>query len=274
MMGLFQSIGKGLAKTLDQLSGVVTNPLTAITKGISAAEKQYVEASKVSNITKVITNTALAAGAAVGIGAVASGGTAAIATGAKALIPSTAKGKIIAAVAAPIAIGAVVQAPVQTAKAVASAPSELAEFGGGIAKLITQPSVESAKELFEDSPILTTLTGAALVGGAAKSILPAIATTRQTAAINEQTEALKSITGGVSGILPVEKEAVVGSTKPITPPTETISAGVKRKPSRKRLKAPVSPNISQRVNIMVSNKNSSVGIRQSKKYLNREVLLN
>lgn len=273
-MGIFGSIGKAITKVLDVAAVSVAHPIQTATALISK-DKTFKEVStahfaqsKGEQVKDIVLSTLGTAAAVAGGAAVA--GAARAGTLLPALIPATTKGKIIAAVAAPIVAGAVVSQPTKTAETIIKAPSELAEFGAGVGNLVAQPSVESAKKLFEESPILTTLTGAALVGGAVKTILPAIATARQTAAINEQTEAIRE---GTSKLLPTES-GIIGSTKPITPPTETISAGVKRKPSKKRLKAPQSPNISQRVNVIVSNKSSSIGLRQNKKYINREVLLN
>jgi len=80
---------------------------------------------------------------------------------AKAVIPTTTKGKIVAAVATPIVVGAVTSQPLGTAKTIAKAPGELAKFGAGIADLAANPSAETAKNLITESPLLTA--GAALL---------------------------------------------------------------------------------------------------------------
>jgi len=191
---------------------------------------------------------------------------------AKSAIPTTLKGKVIAAVAAPVVIGVVSKAPVQTAKALIEAPSQLSEFGSGIGQLATKPSLESAKALFKESPILTGAALAAVAVVAGKGIFPAIATARQTEAIQEQTEAIK----GVGAVLPTEQAnyatAPVGKSTapsvPVTPQTQTVMAGATKKYKRKAKKAILTSRISQKVNVLVANKNTNI----AKRYISKEVL--
>lgn len=78
-----------------------------------------------------------------------------------------------------------------------------------------------------------------------------------------------------TGTLPTEKgTAPSASPKAVTPETQVVSAGESKKRKSIRRYTKKTPSINQRVNVIVSNKSSSVGIKQTKKYLNREMLLN
>jgi len=282
-MGLLSSIGKGIAKGLDVLTVSLAHPVQTATAVVSkkstvqdVVTAHFAQPLK-EQIKDIVLGTAGIASTVVGgaaIGGAAKAGTLApkaLAIG-KALIPTTVKGKVIAAVAAPVVIGAVAKEPVKSITTAAKAPGELAQFGGDIASFAANPSLSSAKQIVTESPILSAATGLIVAGGAIKTLAPAIATARQTEAIQEQTEAIR---GGVSVVdksgefkaLPVaENNAPV----PQTPQTQKISSTTAKKRTRRAKKAVV-PSVNQRVNVIVANRNTSVGM---KNYLKREVLLN
>lgn|SRR5574340_96442 len=237
----------------------------------SAGKAVYSVAKYIPPVKLAVEKPAVSLGlAAAGVGVAVVGVPASIAA-AKAVVPKTTKGKIIAGVAAPVVIGAVSQQPLKAAKTIASAPSELSQFGGDIANLAASPSLESAKELFKESPVLTT---AALAAGAValgKGVIPAIATARQTEAIQEQTAAIQAATAG----LPLDKTGTGASVPasslapsiPVTPSTKTVEAGTQRR--RRKIKGKMTTgNITQRVNVLVSNRNAVA----TKKYIRRNVL--
>lgn len=60
-------------------------------------------------------------------------------------------------------------------------------------------------------------------------------------------------------------------TTPTTPVTHEVKAGTSTKKKKRTSKA-LPQNISQRVNVVVSNRSSSVGIKQNKKYINERIL--
>jgi hypothetical protein len=262
MVSIFKSSFFSIAGQKERLANVVG----VVNAAFNPFSKSTVEAN-VSNPTMktaletVSNHPYVTAGVIAGGYTLATKPAIAAATG-KALIPTTTKGKIIAAVAAPVVIGAVSKAPVQFAKAAIEAPSQLGEFGSGIAQLATKPSLASAKELFKGSPILTTATLAAGAVIAGKGIFPAIATARQTEAIQEQTAAIEAATGVA---LPTEKANYTTSpigvpsspTVPVTPQTQTVAATGIRKARKKSKKERFFPSVSQKVNVLVSNRNRS-----------------
>jgi hypothetical protein len=79
-----------------------------------------------------------------------------------------------------------------------------------------------------------------------------------------------------NGTLPTETGKVdASSPKAITPETQVVSAGGSTKKRRSKPRyTKKTPSVNQRVNVIVSSRSSSVGIKQTKKYLNREMLFN
>ena len=175
---------------------------------------------------------------------------------------------MVAAVATPVVVGAIIKEPTAVAKAVAKAPSELAQFGGDVATFASNPSLETAKEVIKESPLISAAVGAIAVGGAAKAILPAIATSRQTEAIQEQTEAIKAAIP-TTPIYSGDQGFKITEIKPAQPQTiaqtKTVSSDTVKKPrKRSTIKKREPTSINQRVNVIVSNRSSSIGIRNTK----------
>jgi len=233
--------------------------------------KQVVETHFEQPLSKQITETVIAgagyATVALGAGAIAAKGVAATAA---TLVPATIKGKVIAAVAAPVIIGAVIKEPTKSIEAAASLPSGLANVGGNIAGLIADPSIAGAKALVTENPVIVGAAAAAAAILGAKAILPAVIGAKQIEAVQEQTEAIREVAkGGIAAPAPI------APTAPVTPATErVVTTAAKTSTARKKrsVKAPVQ-NISQRVNVVVANKSTSTGLRQTHKYLNRELLI-
>lgn len=192
-----------------------------------------------------------------------------------ALIPSTTKGKIIAAVAAPVVVGAVVNQPAKAAAAIAKTPAALANVGGNIANLAANPSIEGVKNLVKENPVIV---GGAIAAGAAAlgaGALGVITNIQNTQAVKENTAA--TLSGGTSlSTMPVTMPEFsndnIKEAQPQTPITKTITNAPKtsRKPSRQKKKQPT--NINQRVNVIVSNRSSSVGI-SNKRFLKERILV-
>lgn len=295
-MGLLSNIVSSVkssvvGKALDTLSAAFIKPVETVkaiispTKTVSDVIKEVEKQSLAKNITSTVLNTAAAAATIVGAGAVSAAAKAgtllpAAATAAKALIPTTTKGKIVAAVAAPVVVGAVIKEPVSTIKAISTAPSELAQFGGDIATFIKEPSISTAKEIIKESPLISAGVAAATIGAGVAAVAPAISglLTRET--IQEQTKVLeKAISNDTivdKDILPPKDSKIyypvdtISPSAPITPETKAITPTTTKKAIRRarKKKKPVT-NISQRVNLMVSN----TGVRNTN-YINRRVLLN
>lgn len=295
MVSLFKKIATKVVKTI----APVMNPLTAAfvhpiqtAKAIispTTTVKQVSEAHLAQPLKTQITQTVLAGVGYVGavLGGAAVGGAAKAGTlapkavaVAKSLIPTTLKGKAIAAVAAPVVIGAVVREPAAVAKTLTKAPSELAQFGGDIATLATAPSLESAKQVVKESPLLTAAAGLAVVGAGAAVIAPAVSGYLTRQEMEKQTEAFErqAVAAEAGRITVVDKSAEFGTlpytpeTMPTTAKTEIVKEGVTKQLAkrRKRVSKPVLQPISQRVNVVVQNRSNAYGI---KNYLKREVLL-
>jgi len=286
-MGLLSSLKKvvqTVAKPIAAAAAVVAQPIKTIqaiispTKTVAQVQEKFFEQPKATQAAQfAVSAAAIGGGAILGtagkLGAVA-----------KAVIPATTKGKVIAAVATPVVIGAVTKEPVSTVKTIAKAPSELSQFGSDVATFVTSPSIETGKQVISESPIISAGVGAAVLGAAALKVVPAIATYSQTQAIQEQTEAIKNATSNVlpSSTIPTTEgaKAVAAATPvapqtPITPATQPLiaTAGSKTSTTRKRRASKAAnKGISQRVNVIVQTRSSSTGIRATKKYLNREVL--
>lgn len=282
-MGLLSSLGKVAKGAVNLVAGGVINFVKNPSLKTAPAAALDV-ATTVIPVGKVVKPAAIGVKAAAPvvtktapkiISAVVKG----VTSVAKAVIPKTTKGKVIAAVAAPVVLGAVTSQPKETAKAIASTPSSLFNVGSNTANLIANPSVENAKTLFTENPLI--VGGAAAVGAIAlgKSILPAVATTRQTAAINEQTEALQnlspqviSVTDKSADFKPIENTSFAPSS-PVTPQTQSINkTGLPTK--RRKKKAQIPSIIKQNVSVNVMNRSSSTGIRttnKNKNYINREL---
>lgn len=162
-------VGKVITNTLNTISGIVTNPVTAITQGTAASTQKFINSTPLQNTVKTVTNVGLAAVATVGAGAIAEGGITTIGNAVKAIIPATTKGKIIGAIAAPIAIGAFTSAPAKTTQAILEAPSNFANFGQNLGVLVQHPSIATAENLAKENPVITTVAaigaGAAAIGG-------------------------------------------------------------------------------------------------------------
>jgi len=280
-MGIFSRLGKSVSKALDYISAPLAKPITTFTKGISAGaaevkaqrEKGLTISQGLKQIGVIAGTTAVAAGAVLAAAPAASTGAAgaavrsAVVSTAKAAVPTTLKGKAIAAVAAPVIIGAVINQPAKIAEAVVKTPSALVNVGGNIANLAADPSIENIKTLVKENPVIVggAAAAAAIVG--AKTILPAIVTSRQIAATEKQTEAIEAATAGMSG---GGISATQQQITPQLPATERIvtTATTTSKKRRKAAKKAVIQPISQRVNVVVQNKNTAYGI---KNYLKRSV---
>jgi len=170
-MSLLGKIGGGIVKALDTVSGIVTNPYTAITKGTKASTQKFISSTPLQNVAKTVVNVGGAALAVTGIG---------VAAGAGIKATAVAVGKtIIANPGKSLAAGAGVSLLAQSSRsreALEEAPSSFVDFTGNIGKFIDDPSFSTAANIAKENPVITGLavTGAALVAG--KVVIPALAT--------------------------------------------------------------------------------------------------
>lgn len=206
---------------------------------------------------------------AAAVGAAAKAGTLGTkaATVAKSLIPSTTKGKVIAAVAAPVVIGAVAEQPGKSLKAVVSAPGELAQFGGDVANLLADPSLANLKEVVTESPLISAGLAAVGVVAGGSAILGAVQSQRTIKAIEGiggsiPTDAVQALPYTPPQTLP---STAPSSKIPLTPQTQEVGATARRKRRKSSIKQ---PSMIQRVTVNLQNKSLKIG-----KYLNSNRLL-
>jgi len=309
-MGLLSSIksgivktataaGKTIAKVLDTTSVSLAHPLKVAaavvspTKTVAQVQKEFDAQSLTKKVTQIVTGTAGIAATVGGVAATGALGAAAKAGKAAtvvksvgaALIPSTTKGKVIATAIAIPAVPALISSPKLVEKVV-TAPSELAQFGTDVGKLAQDPSIAGLKQLVKESPIITTAAAVGTVAVVGLGTAGLISTISNTMATKEATKALKeaSASPAPDRYLPTADEGIPPRAKEIpavvSPPapqslaeTQTIPLDTETSTrKRRRQKKKVVPNINQRVNVIVSNRASSVGIKQTKRYLNRIAL--
>lgn len=288
------AVVKGVTYGLDAISAAVTRPFQFV-QDPQAAMKSFQTASKTENITKTVVNTGLAAAATVAAatvaGSIAAGTVVTDLSAAFKAIGSAAvanpKTAIAATVAAPVVISAVASSP-KLQSSIVNAPTSLTNFGSNIGQLINEPSVEKAKELVKENPLLAAGTAAAGVSAVGLGTAGIVSSVLNTQSIREQTETIKETSKSLpaaSTSLETPKTtpsaAVATPTAPqtpITPETKPLiatagSGGTTTSKRKKRTSIkPTNQNIRQNVNVIVSNRSNSTGMKQTAKYIKREVL--
>lgn len=265
-----------ITKPVQYVGAIVANPITTIKQSPKAALEEAKSKSFENQAGKVLLNTGVV-GAAVLTGGTSVGRSAAVSL-AKSLTPTTPKRIITAAVAAPIAIG-VLKETKKPLEAVSKAPSELTQFGSDIGKFVENPSTTTAADIVQNSPLLTAGAGLLLAGGAVKTgaaVAGAISNIQTRDALKDLANQNNTLPAGDSAKDITQKEittpqkAFIPETA-ITPATAKITS-LQAKRSRRRSYQKMN-QVNQRVNVVVQNKSSSVGIKsQNKNYLKRSIL--
>lgn len=277
MMGLFSKIAN-VAKTVvtqpvksfvegaKATAVVVSNPITTISKGYTAAKEKTQSASLTTNITKIVTNTAAVA--------VPLAKPKLVVAAAKAIIPQTPKGKVIGGAAALVAAGAVAQNPIKAAEIVQDAPSALTNIGANTANLVQNPSIDAAKKIITDNPVATSILGAAVLA----PVIPATIIGASNILDNDKVASMPKDTSPaapVDQIIPKDTSPAApmiatNPTAPQTAQTQRIVSTSSSTTSAKRRKKNIKPTtISQKVNLVVNNNNANV----TKRYIKKEVML-
>lgn len=297
-MGLLSSIGKGITTSLDYLSGAFTNPVTFVTNPTAAKDKFLETNSKglsgqVANVAKTVATTATAAALIVGGGA-AAGSTSAKAIGSKtlsvggtilkAVAPKTVKGALLEAAVVPVVATAVIKNPSGAAKTVGNVVSAQVDLG----KLISEPSKETALDFVKEHPIATGVIGAGAALAVGKVATSIVSTVLNTKAVKENTRALKEsrqpTIEEITDVIPEQVQPTqAGYTvtdksgefrpaeTPILPATNEVTEGTETKKKRRyKPRKVVTPSIRQNVNVVV--KNNAVGIRATKRFINKQML--
>jgi hypothetical protein len=270
-MGLLTKIGLAVPVTIGNL----------ITKGISAITgKQYgtttIKEASETTFGKVL-GTAISATAIAATGgylATTPSAAASVATAAKSLIPTTTKGKLIGTAAALITVPAVIKSP-KLQEAIINTPSSLVNFGSNVGYVIENPTIENAKNIFKENPLIAGGIAAATVAvagiglGSAASIAASLAsrsaTKENTAAILETSQPqLQTLEQPTQNIISSSEKPVGNDLLGVpiaSPQTTTIQTGKKR---YKKHKVALSPSINN--NIQVNIQNRSIG-SENKKYI-------
>jgi len=164
-----------------------------------------------------------------------------------------AAGKIGVVAGAPVVVGAVVSNPGLISKA-ANAPRELSEFGGDVGNLIANPSLENAKETFQNSPIISSVIGAGTaiaIGAAATGTIATIANTR---AVKANT----AIAANPSNAFVPTGQNQVAPTVPLTPATTVIGREVSSRVPGKRASKKRSGTGNQTVRVQILNQQTYI----------------
>lgn len=281
MMGLFGSIANLGSKVVNAIMPS-KEKIQNVGQVLNAAFNPFSSTTVQANVKNPVIKTALetVANHPYATAGVVAGGITAIKTPAiiptvaKAVTPKTPKGIVTAAIATPVVFGAVLKEPTKTIKAAVSAPSELAQFGGDIATFAANPSVSNAKNIIEQSPLISAAAGIVAGAGIIKAGSSIIGGALQREAIQDQTKTLEAALTSkpMTSITPISPQT------PITPATQPLIAtagGNTRVSTKKRSRSQAKPsNINQRINLIVSSRSNSTGIKPTKRIINREVLLN
>lgn len=293
-MGLLGNlVNKLYTNVLDPFTTVVSHPIKSIQAAIDPNIKfkdvvaQTVAEPKGQQVVEAI-STGLALGSV--FGAAKAVVTKGVTAAASALIPSTTKGKIIAG-GSTLLGAAVLTETKKPLKTISEIPSNIGSFGSNVGKFIEDPSIAAAEKILKENPgtVIAIGAGAAALGaGSLITGLGAIENIQTRESVKDLTKELKNDLAGTpttSNLVPTtpQKISLVDTTPsqtnnaalvPTSPPTaqtQQLTTTKKKTPSRK-VKKQTPINVNQRVNVLVQNKNSSIGIKnQSKNYLKRSV---
>lgn len=191
-MSIFQNSFFSWAGQVERLTNVKDTLISAVTgKGVQS----NTGIKAVDKVLSAAASNPFTTAAVVAVGVNPSG---ALAAGKAAFSALPAGGKVAAVVAAPVVVGAVASNP-KIVNEVAKAPSALANFGSNTANFAANPSIDSAKKIIQQNPIIS----GALVAGAAVAAGGAVATGvnyLNTQAIKQNTKQI--VAGDTSGYVP------------------------------------------------------------------------
>lgn len=189
---------------------------------------------------------AIAAPVVIGAGGVRS---AAVAVG-RSAAANPIKAAVISTAAVPIIAGSVARDPT----IVTRTPYEVANFSGDLYKAAKNPSLESFREVVEESPLLSTATGLLVAGTGAAALVNA-----GTNLIKNADTEINLPEGAFVSTTPSTSSASSGSPIPLTPQTQVIGreAGTRSITTRKAKKIRKQPT----VNVRVYNQNAYIAPR-------------
>lgn len=243
-MGIFDSITKAFYKVADPIITAVARPVDTVkailspTKTVKEVSNEFFSQSKTKQAAEYAINAALIGGSAL---SVAKSGVTAVA---KSIIPSSTKGKVVAALATPVIVGAAIKAPEKVFQAPAKAGAELVEFGEGIGTVVAKPSVSAVVDLVKQSPVISAgvvaAAAAPLIAPAVKGLIVGEAIGDVEEAIREQPLAPVTAAAPVSTVLPA---AGAEQSQVLENPSIPILATDKKTTTKRRYKKrkPVPP---------------------------------
>ena len=273
-MGLFDFVKKIGGEVLGSVIGVTTlltgsKPKEAIKTGVAVSKDPVVQ--KLGTIPVIA--TALVAGGALATNpvtssAIVSAVSKTASTVGKTFVAhpiSTAAGVLVGV---PLVAGVISKKP----ELVTSLPSKAFSTGQGLVDVIEEHPVASG--------IVGGVTGGTLLYEGYKYLtgekdvnveIPTVALPKEIPSVVAPEE---------DGISVIDKSGQMNTqpynptTEPITPKTEKVSSSGTVRRRKRKSKSSVPTSINQRVNVIVSNKSSSVGIKQNKNYLRERLLYN
>jgi len=296
-MGWLDSLKSTVSTALNYVSAPLSQPLTFVTQGPTAAAKAVAASNKAistgqKSAVGVIATTLVSTAA---VGAVILAAAPAAATGAAgtvarsavlAVVPTTPKAALVTAIAAPVVYGLVKSNPTGAQDVIAKAPSALVNVGENVGTLINEPTLANATNLIKENPVLVGAGAAALIGGAVLAAAPAVSSyltreemQKQTEAFDRQATAAEALlnTGGNQTLIapPTTVQALKESPVGIggdAPTPETIKLSSKKKRSKRRT-AKKTPSITQSLRVNILNAPRVTGMRiTNKRYLNQRLL--
>jgi hypothetical protein len=271
-MSLFSSIGSALTKATDFL-GITTKAQTG--SPITSNSPTY--GASVLNPSFVKTATQAAGAALLGTPAVASkllsiAGSTAVSAGnlAKNVFTSLTPIKQVAVIAATPVVGLTVAKSSNLQKAILNTPAAVNKLTSDVASFADNPSLQTAKDIYEGNPFIVTaagVAGAIALGSGVSNLMSNWATNKNTKAMNENTQAMKQ-----SPVMPTTSDLVsspsavsmqpsdLSPSKSLTPaPSDAPTASLVAQPVKsitrtKRRKRKSLPRYEQRLQPQVLNR--------------------
>ena len=144
-------------------------------------------------------------------------------------------GKVATVAAAPVVASVVLTSP-DTIKKAASAPRSAAQFGSNVTEFINEPSVERAKDIVRDNPIIAGGAAALGIGALGAGTAGLIGTAINTRATKQNTEALQNIPGlaAQTGNNVVPSSQYTSPTGPMPPATSLTTSNRSISTARRR----------------------------------------
>jgi len=263
MASIFQNPLLSIAGQKERLANVGSTLKSAVTgQGVRA----NTSSPKVNAVLSAAATNPYTSALAIAVGANPSNALSAARAGFTALPTS---GKVLTVAATPLVASALVSQP-KAASIILSAPSAAARFGGNASDFIANPTLQGAKKVASESPLITGALALGTVATIGSGLSGTIATALNTQAVKKNTQASTNAlptSPPISTAIPVEAKAA-NTMVPITPATQVIGreasvTSPRARSTRKRALARKPVTNTVRVQIVNQNRNSYIGRRVS-----------